>query len=210
MDLHVSLTSPFSRNVRIALIELGLTERVRTVIVDPWTDEAYRAVNPKSQVPALVLDDGTVLIDSPLIADYLDHHAGGTLFADRWRTLRLQALANGINESAVRIVVESRRPPAERSASYVARQQEAIDASLDLLERERAPLRNGMGDIALGVALAYLDLRFSDGAWRERRPYLAGLEESIAQRPSFQATQPPEALPLDQAGASAPRPARLE
>jgi glutathione S-transferase len=177
MDLHVSLTSPFSQNVRIALIELGLTERVRTVIVDPWTDPANRAVNPKSQVPALVPDDGTVLIDTPVIVDYLDHHAGGTLFADRWRTLRLQAIANGITESAVRIVVESRRPPAERSEAYVA--------------REQAPLGNGMGDIALGVALAYLDLRFPGGAWREDRQFLDGFADAISQRPSFRATTPP-------------------
>ena len=191
MDLYVSLTSPFARNIRVAIIELGLADRVRQVVVDPWTDPAYRLINPKSQVPALVLDDATALVDSTAIAQYLDDLAAGSLFSDRWRTLRLQAIANGISESAVRIVVENRRPLLERSAAYVSRQSDAIEASLDLIERERAPLGAGMGDIALGVALAYLDFRFPDRMWRSGRPFLSGCAAEIAQRPSFQATEPP-------------------
>ena len=191
MDLYVSLTSPFARNIRVAVIELGLADRVRQIVVDPWTDAAYRLINPKSQVPALVLEDATALFDSPVIAQYLDDLAGGALFGERWRTLRLQAMANGIAESAVRIVVESRRPSPERSVAYVSRQFGAIEASLDLIERERAPLGAGMGDIALGVALAYLDFRFPDHAWRDGRAFLTGYAAEIAQRRSFKTTEPP-------------------
>jgi maleylacetoacetate isomerase len=32
----------------------------------------YRAINPQARVPSLVLDDGTVLIQSPAILEYLD------------------------------------------------------------------------------------------------------------------------------------------
>jgi maleylacetoacetate isomerase len=32
----------------------------------------YRAINPQARVPSLVLDDGTVLIQSPSILEYLD------------------------------------------------------------------------------------------------------------------------------------------
>jgi maleylacetoacetate isomerase/maleylpyruvate isomerase len=34
--------------------------------------EAYRALNPQGRVPALVLDDGTVLTQSPAIIEYLE------------------------------------------------------------------------------------------------------------------------------------------
>ncbi len=33
---------------------------------------AYRAINPQGRVPALELDDGTVLIQSPAILEYLE------------------------------------------------------------------------------------------------------------------------------------------
>ena len=110
MQLHVSPTSPFARNVRIAIIELGLTGRVPQVVIDPWTDEAYRAVNPLARVPALTLHDGTILTESTTIAAYLDELAGGSLFADRWSTLRLAGLANGRIEATVKLVIERRRP----------------------------------------------------------------------------------------------------
>jgi len=45
--------------------------------------------------------------------------------------------------------------------------------------------------VATGCALAYLDFRFAQIAWRTEHPNLARLHEKLAQRPSFVASVPP-------------------
>ena len=65
------------------------------------------------------------------------------------------------------------------------------NATLDVLERETdslAPLT--IGSIAVAVALARLDFRFAEDAWRECRPKLAAWHARFAERPSMRATKP--------------------
>ena len=65
-------------------------------------------------------------------------------------------------------------------------------ATLDLLEREAAELSSrdfDMAHAAIGAALGYADFRYGDLDWREGRSALAACFESIAARPSFQATE---------------------
>jgi glutathione S-transferase len=63
--------SPFVRRVGIALTLYGMEFEHR-----PWSSfgdaDRLRAYNPLTRVPTLVLDDGTALIDSHIILDYLD------------------------------------------------------------------------------------------------------------------------------------------
>src|SRR5690242_20251590 len=126
--LHWSPTSPYVRKVMVAAHELGLADRidlvptrVETVVADVAAD------NPLGRVPALVLPDGTTLFDSLVIAEFLHETGGGTLFPrpgpERWRTLTLHALAQGIIDAAIAIVAERRRPGAERSPAFVAARQ---------------------------------------------------------------------------------------
>jgi len=198
MKLRYSLTSPFARKVRIALHELGLVEQVELVVTDPWTEARLRAENPLGKVPALVLENGEGLYDSPVICEYLDFLGGGRLFppagAARWRALRLQALGDGLAEAIVRRFVENRRPAAERWQLVISRQGEAIAAALGALESESAelaPASPTIGEIAVAAALGYLDLRAPDSAWRAAQPTLARWLAGFAERPSFTATQPP-------------------
>src|SRR5262245_66552779 len=99
MKLHWSPRSPFVRKVMIAAHELGLVDRltcVRTVVATTKPHLALMEENPLSKLPTLVLDDGTVLYDSPVICEYLDTlHAGAMLFPleqkARMTALRRQA-----------------------------------------------------------------------------------------------------------------------
>ena len=67
-------TAPSPRRARILLAEKCVPHR--TVAVDlragEQLGEAYRAINPQCTVPALKLDDGTVLVDNAGIAAYLE------------------------------------------------------------------------------------------------------------------------------------------
>src|ERR1700756_3787191 len=75
MKLHWSPRSPFVRKVMVAVHELGLADRVtcvRTVAASTKPHAELMRDNPLSKIPTLVLDDGTVIYDSPVICEYLD------------------------------------------------------------------------------------------------------------------------------------------
>jgi glutathione S-transferase len=201
MKLFASLTSPYARKIRIVLAEKRLSFDL--VVDSPWeANTRVPDVNPLGKVPALVTDDGEVFFDSPVIAGYLEtlNVAPHLLPADALEAVRVrqtEALADGIADAAVAIVFESRRPEAQRSDAEIARQQDKIERSLAELER-RAAGRHwlhgdniSLGDIAVGVALAYLDLRLPQFDWRTSQPLLTALAARLFERASFVDTRPP-------------------
>ena len=101
---------------------------------------------------------------------------------------RWEALADGINDAALAIVVEGRRPQRQQSQEWIARQQRKIDEGLAELARELDDKAwcNGeaysLADIATGCTLGYLDLRHPHIGWRSAYPNLARLAEKLAKR----------------------------
>lgn len=76
MKLYGYWRSTSSYRLRIALALKGLTAETIPVHLVRGGGEhnqpAYRAINPQGRVPALELDDGAVLIQSPAILEYLE------------------------------------------------------------------------------------------------------------------------------------------
>ena len=93
MILRSSPPSPFGRKVKLALGILGLSREVTVEQADP-TDagDTIRRQNPLGKIPALILEDGTVLYDSPVILEYLDHRAGGDKIVPRAPEARFKSL----------------------------------------------------------------------------------------------------------------------
>ena len=199
MILRHSHTSPFVRKVMVVLHETGLIDRVELKTVDGWAEpEDLAAENPLSMVPTLVLDNGSVLFDSPVICEYLDRLGQGEIMLPggdaRWEVLREQALGDGILDAAVSLFVETnKRPEAIRWDWWIDLKRRAIDRSLDQLESQVARYgeRVDLGTITIAVALSYLDLRGAVGDWRPNRPQLAAWHGEFADRPSMVRTQPP-------------------
>lgn len=74
MKLYNGGRAPNPRRVRIFLAEKGIevpTEQVDLGKLQQRTD-AYTAINPMQRVPALVLDDGTVIAESIAICRYFE------------------------------------------------------------------------------------------------------------------------------------------
>lgn len=72
LTLYSSPTSPFARKVRIAILELGLADKVNEITINPFAADAdYLVLNPLSKIPTLVTEDGVVIPDSRHILDYV-------------------------------------------------------------------------------------------------------------------------------------------
>src|SRR6185369_15766771 len=130
------------RKCKIVAKELNVAlEVIRTL---PVQEPEFRRINPLGKIPALVLDDGSVLFDSPVICEYLNHRGGGKFFPtdtiwkaaeNRWKSQVLHALGDGISEAAVAWIMLGREPvPPEATR---ARQMAAIEAGLDAAERAK-------------------------------------------------------------------------
>ncbi len=219
MKLRYSPTSPYVRKVSVAAIELGLAGRIERIPTDTQDrDSGLAEHNPLGKVPALILDDGAVLYDSPVICEYLDSlHDGPRMFpaagSARWTALRQQALGDGILDAAILHMLETlRRPEALRWQRWIAQQTAKVTRALDQFEAEAPEIEGALegalegtlegalegalegpatiGQITAGCALGYLDFRFADPDWRSGRPRLAAWYEEFAQRPAMQETVP--------------------
>ncbi|HSD96764.1 MAG TPA: glutathione S-transferase N-terminal domain-containing protein [Sulfuricaulis sp.] len=199
MKLYGSLTSPYVRKVRILIREKNLA--CEFVVADAWAaDSAIPALNPLGKVPALALDNGDVLFDSPVIVEYLDSLKAPELLpvsgAARWETLRWQALADGMLDATVSRLLELRRPAEQQSAENVRRQEDKIARSIEYTEQRLSReswLRENrftLADLVMAVALEYIDFRYPHN-WRGRHARLAQWLAGVSARPSLIETRPP-------------------
>ena len=199
MKLYMSPASPFARKARIIVRELDLARLVEEIPTNPAVSEELRKTNPLGKIPALVLDDGSTLLDSRVICEYLNELGGGKFFpgmsiwrevSGRWRALTLQALGDGIADAAVARVYEGRRPVEMQNEEAIAKYLAAIGRSLDALERARFAETPTIGEIAVACAIGYLDFRLADLNWRDTRPQLRDWYEAFAKYPAMIATAP--------------------
>ncbi|MBM3561826.1 MAG: glutathione S-transferase [Alphaproteobacteria bacterium] len=196
LTLRYSPASPYARKIRIAAGLLGLSSRLDIVAADAADPtDSLRRQNPLGKIPTLILEDGSALYDSRVIAEYLDHLAGGGRLISvdpsaRFTALRLQALGDGVNDAALLIRYENfSRPERLRYDEAIAHQQGKIDRALDSLDAAPPAGQVDIGHIAVACALGYLDLRFA-GAWREKHPRLGAWLEKFARAvPAFEATK---------------------
>lgn len=197
MKLYITTPSPFARKVRIVAHEKGLSERIEEIAVDPYANAPeLLATNPVVQVPTLIAEDGLPLTDSPVICEYLDAIGLGPRLlpaegAERLRVKRLETLANATLEMGVKLVLEKRRPEAERSPSWISRWTFNMGRSLDALEAAAPSAGDfNMGVLSAGIAVSWISFRHPGYDWQTGRPSLVALQAALEQRPSFQATVP--------------------
>ena len=195
--LKSSPASPFGRKVKIAAALCGLSDRINIEPTDTTSpDDSIRRLNPLGKIPALVLEDGTVLYDSRVIVEFLDFSAGGGVViqagAERFTVLTRQSLADGIMDAALLQVYEKRFRPAEKhDQTWLDNQAGKVARGLTALEGNLPALAGtpDVGQIAVACALGYLDLRFA-GRWRTDHPGLVNWLDTFAEAvPSFEATR---------------------
>src|SRR5579864_2446354 len=169
MKLHWSPRSPYVRKVMVVAHELGLADRleiVRTVVGGTTPHLELMRENPLGKIPTLVLADGTIIYDSPVICEYLDTlHDGPKLFPswpERLTALRRLALGDGMLDIALAWLGERFRPEARQSEPHMTLWRTKLRTCVDALEHEDLDGPLTIGHIAIGIALSYLDFRFAD------------------------------------------------
>ena len=202
MKLIGSLTSPYVRKVRVVLAEKKLDYQF--VLEDVWARDDILASNPLGKVPCLVMDGGEAIFDSRVIVEYVDTLSPvGKLIPpsgrERVEVRTWEALADGLLDASIAARMEAvwtGRTEAQRSPAWIERQLQRVHSalramSLGLGEKPFCVgIHMSLADIAVVVALAYLDFRFPEIDWRGPYPNLQRLFDKLATRPSFTDTVP--------------------
>ncbi len=201
MKLYYSPTSPYVRKVMVLLHETGQLADVELITVGgtPLTPAVeLLAKNPLTKVPALERPDGPTLFDSRVICAYLDDRANGGLYPDRaarWDTLTLEALADGILDSALLMTYEARLRPKDKQmpewddGQWAKIERACAALSARWMSHLAGPL--DMGQIAVGCALGYVDLRHDARGWRQGNDALAAWFKDFDSRDAMVVTRPP-------------------
>ncbi len=202
MKLTFSAASPFARKVRIAAIELGLIDKIElvpTTVAPTQTSEDYARINPLKKLPALILDNGEVLLDSYVITEYLDELAGGGKLipasgAIRWRVKSEHSLLQGMLDSMLLCRYERMvRPQGLQWQAWSDDHWNRAWSGMAHFEKQPDMLSRPLdvAQIGLVCVLGYADFRFADCGWRKAYPNLDAFHQKMLERPSVKISVPP-------------------
>ncbi len=201
MKLIYSPTSPYARKVRVVILEKKLENHVDLVNLAPseLPIELLKA-NPLNRIPTLVRDNGSPLIDSPFICEYLDSLGNNPVVLsgtgeDLWAVKYLHAMGDGIIDTVFTVSMERRRNEIEQSATFIKGQVARVQRTINTLNEEVAIFAREpkLGELSMACALGYIDLRLSnDLDWRVGNSSLSNWFSEISKRPSLANTEPPK------------------
>lgn len=197
MKLYLNTASPYARLIRVLLIETGLESETTLELVDPWeASSELLAANPAGKIPALSLEDGTHLIESGCIAEYLILRAGMPALSpicheDPPAQLELLGLGRAAIDCAFGAVIQQRfaqeSPLIERWLGALPR----IARRLDNLYGDRKPSPDcDLADLTVTVAFDYIQFRLPEVDWRSGTEHLANRVSVCSERSSLVMTRP--------------------
>lgn len=202
MKLITSLTSPYGRIVRILAAEHGL--EVDVEVANPWQDRSrIDGVSPLSKIPVLVLDDGTPVVDSWVIAEHLDSLAASPMIPaggiGRVRTLAACAVCHdALNAGTLVVSSRIRGEPLSDSSEewHLGKAAGALADTDGRLAAGEFGKEGAFGylDVTAAATVGFFEFRLKeDFGLSERFPKLAAWYlETIAGRPSVRDTMPPQ------------------
>jgi glutathione S-transferase len=173
MKLYCSTNSPYARKVRVVARELGINEKIEPITTDPRDpDSGFWALNPVAKIPALMADNGDMIIDSPVICEYLNERYGqGRLLPSEprqaWKFRSLVALSDGVLDAGMAVRLEGMRVKSEQSPSWVDRQiataQRGVHSLADQLDVFGSSVN--LVSISFACTLAWLQFRHGHIDW---------------------------------------------
>ena len=203
MRLIGMLDSPYVRRTAISMRFMGLPFAQESVSVFRHYDQ-FAGINPVVKAPTLVLDDGTVLMESGLILDYLErlvapeHRLTPERPGDHAHAQRLVGLALAACEKTMQIVYETQLRPAEKQhRPWLDRIDGQLRTAYRLLEAEigaGGPWLVGdrplQADITVAVGWRFTQLVLADRIAPADYPALTRFSARAEALAEFAATPP--------------------
>ena len=157
MQLIGMLDSPFVRRVAIALLVAKVPFRHQPISLFRHIDQ-FQSLSPLLKAPSLVLDDGTVLLESNVILDYLAaihpsiEALGVSRSASPIQAARATGVAMTVAEKAVQMHYErALRPVEQRNEDWMERVGRQLRFGLEALDKE-VPETGWIGGSQIGGA----------------------------------------------------------
>lgn len=198
MQLIGMLDSPYVRRAAISLRLQSITFEHRSVSVFGSFAE-FQRINPVVKAPTLVCDDGSVLMDSSLILQWLESAGARSLIptdrAERLHTFRVTGLALAACEKTVQIVYERElRPPEKQHAPWLDRVHAQLLAAYAELEAAVTKTsldatEAGMTQAGVSTAVAwhFTHMMLPGTVGVDDHPVLAAYSTQVETLPAFRA-----------------------
>jgi glutathione S-transferase len=204
MKLTFSPSSPFARKVRIAAIELGLLDKIElipTTVAPGQANPEYSKIYPLKKLPAMILANGDIIVDSYVIVEYLDELAGGGKLIPasgptRWKVKSDHSMLQAMLDSMLLCRYEKMvRPQGLQWQAWSDDHWNRAWTGMAHFEKQADMLSRPLdiSQIALVCVLGYADFRFADCGWRKAYPKLDAFHEKVMARPSVKISVPPPA-----------------
>lgn len=190
-----------SLSPHIILRETGTPfELVKTDIGAKKTEDGrdFRTVNPGGYVPALELDDGTILTEGPAITQYIADKAGATYLAPAFGTIeryKLISMLNFISTELHKGFSPLFNPAMSEDAKALAR--ERLLARIGVLDKQLADKPYMMGkEFTLPDAYAFTVLNWAKKLKVDLSPFqnIKDYQARILARPAVQEAMQAEGL----------------
>jgi glutathione S-transferase len=198
MQLIGMLDSPYVRRVAIALIVAGTPFKHRPISLFRHIDQ-FSKLNPLLKAPTLVADEGTALMDSSVILDYLagldpriaaltPSHVPARLRASRATGLALTVIEKAVQRHYERML----RPAEKRHEPWIERVMSQLTGGLNALDAELPGSgwiggELGLADISVACAFGFIEGVVADLVETSRYPNLAAFSARAEALPAFRA-----------------------
>lgn len=195
MKLLYTKRSPYARKVRI----LALEKNIPLELVDEDLTKKSKFLldtNALGKIPALILDNGETVMDSPVICQYLDHLNDKPALIprtdhERFHVLRWEAIGDGLTDVALAAYMEKVRHPNDFNAAFVTAQEETIGRTLSFIDKHVGELKGlSLAPIAVACGLGYTQFRLPHLIDAQKYPHLMAWFAEFSKRPSVGTTVP--------------------
>lgn len=202
MKLYYANLSPYTRKVIATAKITGLFDQIE--IIDLMSEGKFVATpelkkaNPLAKIPALLLENGETVVDSPVICEYLNTKSTkGSIYPkdqDAYFFQRkLEALADGCTDATLLRRYESVRPPELQSTEWDLKQKEKMALSFKYFDSVAHLLQTEgfyIGEISIVAMIDYADVRFPQENWLSTAPNLKKWYDQVCKLSLFTETAP--------------------
>lgn len=203
MQLYTFPSSPFGCKVKAVIYACGQEKNIAIEEFHPWqTDSFFRDLNPLGKIPVLKISDSQAIYDSPVICEYIMEQSGklNEFMPDKYKSLKVQALVDGMAEAAVSIRYERVfRPKHLQSIDWYDRQYMALNLGLKHLNDQCDSVLSQhllFENLCVASFLSYVELRFPESDFqKDYKKLFAWYEKFIGTYPVLEAAKAKDKTP---------------